>query len=246
MASTPNWDSWLESVWGPETDDSTIPLAIIEAASNVVVGSNQFYGIQDFFSFLPAFAGPTVSVPNVTTTIGDDVVVTGAAPPAGLAPTNPVADATDDSIPDGTLIVSIAGNNITLSEDATESGTIILTVWNQCPFPIAVVTAYIALATACLVQNRWQEQWPIAMAWFVAHYLTLYARAAGNPNSTLGQLAASGLAFGIQVSKAVGDVSTSYQAVQGIENFAAWNLTVWGQLLATQAKVVGAGPLFLY
>jgi uncharacterized membrane protein (DUF2068 family) len=74
----------------------------------------------------------------------------------------------------------------------------------------------------------------------------LYARSDGNPSSTIGNIAAQAITTGIQVAKSVGDVNVSYQPIQGIEEWGAWNLTVYGQQLATMAKVIGAGSMLLW
>jgi hypothetical protein len=60
------------------------------------------------------------------------------------------------------------------------------------------------------------------------------------------QIAAQGLAGGIQTSKSVGDVSVSYQVLTALEDWGAWNLTSYGQLLATMARVVGSGPALIW
>ena len=60
------------------------------------------------------------------------------------------------------------------------------------------------------------------------------------------QVAAAGLASGILTSKSVGDVSAGYTATPSLEQFAAWNLTKAGQLLATMAKVIGSGPMVIW
>ena len=82
---------------------------------------------------------------------------------------------------------------------------------DQATIPTAVVNAFISLASASLVQARWgAETWPIAMAMFVAHYLTLYLRSDGDAQYTSpGRVAAAGLARGILVSKSAGGVSVS-------------------------------------
>jgi hypothetical protein len=59
-------------------------------------------------------------------------------------------------------------------------------------------------------------------------------------------VAAAGLAGGIQTSKSVGDVSVSYQVLTSLESWGAWNLTRFGQLLATMAKVIGSGPMLIW
>ena len=61
-----------------------------------------------------------------------------------------------------------------------------------------------------------------------------------------GAVAAAGLAGGIQTSKSVGDVSVSYTVLTSLESWGAWNLTRFGQLLATMAKVIGSGPMLFW
>lgn len=239
--STPDWSAWLNAVWGPSTDDSDF-CSIISQASNVVVGSNPPYTIQDFFAFYPKWGGTPLTVTG-TESSGSPTFTLGAAN-ASLASGQPVMGA---GIPDGTFIQSVNGATVTLTNPATASGSnITLTVWNAPAIPLVVLTTYIALATASLVQARWLDTWNFAMALFVAHFASLYAKSDGTPNSTIGMIAAQGLSSGIQVAKSVGDVSVSYQPVEGIESWGAFNLTTYGQQLATMAKVIGAGPLFLW
>jgi hypothetical protein len=237
---TPDWNGWLASQWGPSSDCDGSAL-IIGLASNVVTGQNPSYTVQDFLSLFPKFGGPSITLAGVGTTANNPVVTVGSA--SGLAVGNLVAGA---NIPDGAVITAIAGLNVTLSQAPLTTGSISMTVWNASTLPVPVLLALVYLATSCLVQARWLEQWQWAMALFIAHYATLYAKSDGNPLSNIGQIAAQGIATGIQVSKSVGDVSVSYQPIQGIETWGAWNLTVYGQQLATLAKVVGTGPMLLY
>ncbi len=60
------------------------------------------------------------------------------------------------------------------------------------------------------------------------------------------QIAAQGLAGGIQTSKSVGDVSVGYQALEALADWAAWGLTTYGQQLATMARVIGMGPMVIW
>lgn len=240
---TPDWNAWLASVWGwgCEGPGWIYPFA---AASNVVVGTNPPFTIQDFLAIYAQFGGPPISpAPTATVVSGSPQITVNSN--AGMAVGNPVAGA---GIADGSLITAISGSTITLSANATANGTgVSLTVWNAPPVPFAAVLAYIYIASASLVQERWQELWTFAMALYVAHFATLLAKeltAAAIPNT--GQLAAQGLAFGIQVSKSVHDVSVSYQPVGGLESWGSWNLTTFGQQLATYAKVIGSGPMLLY
>lgn len=243
--SIPDWSGFLADAWGPGTDDSGTCFPIISAASNVVIGQNPPFTIQDFFEMYPKWGGTPLSLTNCTTTENSPSITVSST--TGIKVGNPVYDPTGN-IPDGTFVQSIPDNtHLVLTNSATQSASALaLTVYNAPLIPIAVLLAYIALATASLVQARWLDSWNVAMGWFIAHYATLYARADGNPNSTVGQAAAQGLANGIQVAKSVGDVSVNYESVKGIEDWGTWNLTSYGQLLATMAKGIGNGPLFLY
>ena len=246
---TPDWTGWLSGAWGPgiETTEGFDASAIIAAASNVIVGQNPPYTIQDFFMMYPKFAGPAllsgIAAPSGTLTAGS-AIITAVNTTAGMAIGQPLAGL---GIPDNSFISGVTSNTVTITNPATQSGTAVpLVVWNATIIPIPVLLMFIALASAHLVQARWQDTWVFAMGLFVAHFATLYAKSDGNPNSNVGQAAAQGLAGGIQVAKSVGDVSVNYQALQGIENWAAWNLTSYGQQLATFARIVGMGPMLLY
>jgi hypothetical protein len=63
---------------------------------------------------------------------------------------------------------------------------------------------------------------------------------------TASQVAAQGLATGILTSKSVGDVSAGYTALESLKEFGAWQLTRYGQQLATLAKTIGSGPMVLW
>lgn len=236
---TPDWSLWLNTTWGFPDD---VIYGSLFGAQNVVFGTNPPYSIQTFFSMYTKFGGTPLAVGSAIIVLGSAAVTVPSS--TGLAVGNPVAGA---GIPDGAFIQSVdSGTQVTLTVLATASGTITLTAWNATTIPVLIVLTYLMLATASLVAARWQEQWIVAMGLFVAHYLTLYARADGNPLSNIGQIAAQGLSFGITVAKAVGDVSVSFQPIVDLEEFGAWNLTLYGQLLATMARVVGAGPMLLY
>jgi hypothetical protein len=239
--ATPDWDMWLASQWGGSAEEPEAFPLLIQAASNVIVGSNPSYTIQDLLILFPKFGGPTLQLQGTLTANSPNV---SSIDTNGLSPGNLVAG---NGIPDGATILSIPdAENLVLSGAATASGTTPLTVWNSPVIPLAALTAFILLASASLVQARWLEQWNFAMALFIAHYASLYARSDGNPSSTIGNIAAQAITTGIQVAKSVGDVNVSYQPIQGIEEWGAWNLTVYGQQLATMAKVIGAGSMLLW
>lgn len=242
--AVPDWNLWLESIWGPSYDPGAFGW-IPSAASNLVFGSNPPYTVQDFLAMYPKFGGPTISpAPTGTATEGSDQL-TGVSSTTGIAVGNPIRDSAG-LFPDGTTVTAISGSTLTLSNEATGNGSTTLTIWNAPLIPFVVLLAYIALASSSLIQPRWLEMWPVAMSLFVAHFATLWLQSDGQGAANAAQAATQGIAAGIRVAKSVGDVSVNYQPVEGIAEFAAWNLTSYGQQLATFAKGVGMGPLFLW
>jgi hypothetical protein len=98
----------------------------------------------------------------------------------------------------------------------------------------ALAGATVTLTAPTVADDVLYATWPVQIQTF----------SPGAPNGA--EIAAQGLAGGIQVSKSVGDVSVSYQPLSALESWGAWNLTSYGQLLATQAKIVGMGPALLW
>jgi hypothetical protein len=321
----PNYTVWLQNAWGAGGEtQSTWPGALFADATNLVFGVNPVYALDDFQAVYPKFFGAPTALSGAVTTAGGTVVAVPTM--AGLLPGQFVQGA---GLPKGSVITALGVSSVTLNQAATASGSITLLAYQSAPVPAAVVQLYLNLATASLVQARWQEQWTVAMGWFIAHYCTLYAKsdaaevlqtlvqsthveqAAGAvpgtaytlssapPGGVLvsltvdgvflqpgvgytlagltvtltapttdqapwaawavqtaayaqqgqasgAQIAAQGLAGGIQTSKSVGDVSVACQPLASLEDWGAWNLTTYGQQLATMARVVGAGPMCIW
>lgn len=209
-------------------------------ASGLLTGTNPPYTATDFLGFYPKFGG-TPSTIQGTLTSGSATVTSTVT--SGLSAGQLIAA---PGIPAGTTIQSVdSDTKLTLSQNATATGTQQLTVYVAPFVPLVVINAYIALATASLQQVRWQDSWTIGMALFIGHFLTLYLRSDGDMYSTAGQAAAAGLNVGITVSKAAGPVSQGLQLVQGLDSWAAWNMTSYGIQFATMAKCIGAGPIFV-
>jgi uncharacterized protein DUF4054 len=322
----PNYNAMLQNIWGAGQEFwSSGFLGAIQGASNFTYGQNPPYYLDNFLAFYPKFFGLPMTVANCTTVIGTNVVAVPSV--NGLQYGQFFQSA---AFPSGSVITGItSGTTITVNNNALSStGTAVLSVYQSPPIPTTVIQLYINLANASLVQARWCEQWLIAMAWFVAHYLTLWAQTDASevlsilqaathgeePASTLtvgvyalssvppggvlqtltnngvfmspgvdytltgaqitinnpqpgdslyatwqiqvetftnqqpngAQIAAQGLAGGIQTSKGVGDVSVSYQPLSSLEDWGQWNLTKYGQQLSTMAKVIGSGPAFIW
>lgn len=216
------------------------------SATNIRIGQNPPFAINDLIAFFPNFLGTPVSVTGNLTVATD--TITGASSVAGLAPGQFLTDGAA-FLPSYTLITSAAGSTVSLSNNAIASKTGDTFSVYVAPFvPLPIINAYIALASASINQARWQEQWAFAMALFVAHYLTLWLQTQGNPATTAGQIAAAGIAKGFQTAKAVDKVSVSQENIFG-EAFADWGsyqLTSYGQQLITLAQLAGYGPMYVY
>lgn len=111
-----------------------------------------------------------------------------------------------------------------------------------------ILQMYIDLANACIQEARWHSSWKVAMGWFVAHFASLYLQGMASPTGTAAQVIAASQSRGLMSSKAVGDVSVSYDynsISQDLDGWAAWKLTIYGQQLATVGKLVGKGGQYV-
>lgn len=240
----PDYQSYLVQSWGyPMFEGCWNAWGL---ATNIVYGTNPPYYITDFFGFYPKFAGQTALTTGQATQ--GSPLLTGVNT-ASLAVGQYVA--TTAAIPDGTTIAQInaAGDDgeITLSQPLNATGPIQLTAYVGPPLvPIPVVMAYIALATASLVQARWCDTWAIGIALYVAHFCTIYLRSEGNCSSTCGQAATAGLKQGITVGISAGGVSQTLERTPGLDDWGAFNETQYGVQLCTFGAAVGAGPCLIW
>lgn len=213
-----------------------------------------------------AVLGLTPGTLNRTADITEGTnALTNVSDTTGCAVGQPIAGT---GIPDGTTLTAVGSTSLMLSQDATATAdgeavhisTLTLQLsanttaagagtfyaYTAALAPLAVLNAYIGLASGSLVQARWGSGWYIAMGWYVAHFVTLWLQASGTPVSTAAAAAKAGLARGILTSKAADGLSMGFQALSGFEDWGAWALTAYGQLLITQAKVIGSGSAWLY
>ena len=238
--ANPDYNAYLLEIWGYPGDVSGW---LASDATNIVVGGNPPYTFSDFLAMYPKFFG----VPSaITATLdGSTATISALNTTQNLKPGQLVTGA---GIPTGTLIVSInpAAKTATLSNPTTAAGTAVqLTVYAAPVMPLLAMQAYINLATASLMQVRWLDMWPMAMALYVAHFCTLYMRSESGPNQNASQIATSGLEKGITVSKSVGGVSVSAQIPQGLEGWASWAETTYGTQFVTFAKAIGSGSIWV-
>lgn len=239
--ATPDFNAEFGYSWGLDIDLFAY-LPTISTASNLVVGTNPPYNATDLFTIYPQFGGTPTKITG-TVTQGSDTIP-DASSVAGLLTGQYVTGA---GIAAGATVLSVTGSAVKLSLPCTASGgPVQVTIYTAPIVPAAVINAYIYLATSSIFMARWGEMWyALAMPLFIAHYLTLWAQGQSSPNSNAAQLAASGLAIGIKTSKSAGDVSVGVTAVL-IDGYGSWNLTLFGQELATLASVVGSGSALIW
>ena len=170
---------WLLNLWGWPDQNNCDFFGFI----GPVYGTNPAYDLDSFFSFYPKFFGASTPLSGCVITIGLNTVTVPSA--NGLALGQFVQNA---SLPTGTVIAGIAGTTVTMSQAAIASdANATLVTYQNAPIPASVIQAYINLATASLSQAMWQEQWQIAMGWFVAHYCTLWAQTEASEMQTVMQ-----------------------------------------------------------
>lgn len=253
----PSLYNLLVQWWGPGTQCYAFA-AQANLAANLIFGTNPPYQVADFLAMYPKFgtyaqsiAGIAVNQGGAGYVVGDVLLVVQSDAQDGTVTVGSV----DGSGAVTALTVNPAGTGYSVANGlATTGGTgagCTVNITQISPFtsvgiPLAVLQLYVNLASASLIQARWLDYWQVAMGLFVAHFATLYLRSEGNPGSTPGQIAASGLEKGLIASQAAGDVSMSREFVSGLEEFAGWTETTYGTQLATWAKVVGIGPAYFY
>jgi hypothetical protein len=106
--------------------------------------------------------------------------------------------------------------------------------------PMAVLQMYINLAHSCISYAIFRDAWFLCMGLFIAHWLTLYLQTADDP--------LAGETTGLISSKSVDGVSVSYDnnaVTSDMEGFGMYKSTSYGEQLATWAKLMGLGGLYV-
>src|ERR1700689_4259891 len=144
----------------------------------------------------------------------------------------------------GTVVASFVPNtSITLSNVPSVAGSITLSIYEAPPVPLALIQLYINIAFASLMQSRWREQWPLGMALYVSHYLTLWEQTDGNPQTTASQIVANSLQAGITISQGADGVNQGLAILETLASWGTWTLTQYGVQLATIPRLCVSGPI---
>jgi hypothetical protein len=168
----PNYNAMLANFWGA---GQSLEFAGTGPFCNVgfVFGSNPPFYLDDFLAIYPKFFGLPTALSGAGTTQGSAVVSVPST--QGLQYGQFMQSY--GVLPKGSVIVGLTPTTITLNQGAlVASSNATLMIYEQPPIPTAVIQLYLQLAVTSLVQARWGTAWTIAVCWFIAHYLTLYAK----------------------------------------------------------------------
>jgi len=242
MATTGStlFNAFFDQITGVASVDYGALIAGYGAAAGIVFGNNPKYNIADFLLYHSKFFGTPTAFTATANSQSNTITLTDAT---GVSSGQLITGA---GIPDATLITSVSGTTITISSLTSAAlGFQSVNIYTAPKMPVIIIQMYINLAQASLMAARYgSSMWVVAMGLFIAHYCTLYLKSDNSPaGATAGMIAAQGMAGGIQVSKSVGDVSTSYQPLQCLADWGSFNLTLYGIQFASMAMVVGSGPI---
>lgn len=115
--------------------------------------------------------------------------------------------------------------------------------------PDQIVWMYICFANEVINIERWGAQWKLGMCLFVAHFCSVYLMSYTDTNSAAAAVIAAAQSKGLISSKSVGDVSVSYDfslAMQDVDRWGQFNLTIFGNQFVHLAKMMSKGPMFVW
>lgn len=114
----------------------------------------------------------------------------------------------------------------------------------------AMLDQFVGMANASVKEAVWGEAWRPAMGWFIAHFSTLYLQTSkASEYPTAATVIGAAQSRGLVNSKSVGDLSVSYDfatMTKGIEGWAVWNATTFGQQYATMGRLIGKTGMYVW
>ena len=118
----------------------------------------------------------------------------------------------------------------------------------DCLIPATMLELFIARANNAITPDKWGDACTFAAGLYVAHYGTMYLNTYAPASSTATQAAATGGLVGVIKSATLGDSSVTYDTDALTKATAEWgslNATKYGQMLATEARLVGMGGTYV-
>lgn len=118
----------------------------------------------------------------------------------------------------------------------------------SCLVPETMLNLFINRANQCISPGKWGDAWEYAAGLYIAHYSTMYLRTYAPSSDSAESAAATGSLVGVVKSEKLGDTSVTYDTdalTQATEGWGNLNATLYGQMLATEARLVGMGGTFV-
>lgn len=114
--------------------------------------------------------------------------------------------------------------------------------------PATILEEFIRQANAAIQPEQWLDGWRYACGLYVAHYATLFLRTCSESCETPAEAAATGALVGVVSSAKLGQDSVTYDTDALTKATADWgdlNATVYGQQLASRARLTGMGGCYV-
>ena len=114
--------------------------------------------------------------------------------------------------------------------------------------PSSMLEQFIDLANDSVLPSIWGKQWRYAAVLFVAHWSALYLKTYSDGSPNAAAVASKAGHQGLVASATLGDTSISYDnsaEVAGTEKWGMWNATQYGSQLATMARMIGIGGIYV-
>lgn len=114
--------------------------------------------------------------------------------------------------------------------------------------PETMLNVFINRANSAIQPDKWLDEWRYAVGLYVAHYSTMYLSTYSSSSETPAQAAATGSLVGVAESATLGDASVTYNTdalIKGTEDWGSLNATKYGQMLASEARLIGMGGTYV-
>ena len=114
--------------------------------------------------------------------------------------------------------------------------------------PEQMMQLFLQRVNSCILPERWLESWRYACGLYLAHLLTLYLQTYAPSSDSAAQAAGTGALMGVVKSAALGDASVTYDTdtlTKATEDWGSLNATRDGQMLATEARLMGMGGSYV-
>ena len=114
--------------------------------------------------------------------------------------------------------------------------------------PEKILRMFLEQVNDSVLPSRWGSMWRYAAGLYLAHFTAMYLKSYAPESNGAAQAAARAQPAGVIKSATMGNTSVSYDnsaVTIGTEKWGSWNATQYGQQLATLARLVGMGGMYV-